>query len=169
MRRAMVILAFCMVMGYGGARAQKAEWQPSAGHTQIAIWPGAAPDPQPVAGPEFAETTGKDSLIGGKTVVGISNVTRPTMTVYSPEGKNTGAAVVVFPGGGYQVLAIDLEGTEVCDWLTPKGITCVVLKYRVTDVGPYPKSGPYPEVADGVGRCAEGAGAGAFSCRGVAY
>ena len=43
------------------------------------------------------------------------------------------------------MLAIDLEGTEVCDWLTPRGITCVLLKYRVTDVGPYPKSGPYPE------------------------
>jgi acetyl esterase/lipase len=67
------------------------------------------------------------------------------MTVYSPKGKNTGAAVVVFPGGGYQDLAIDLEGTEVCDWLTPKGVTCVLLKYRVTNVGPYPKSGPYPE------------------------
>ena len=67
------------------------------------------------------------------------------MTVYSPTGKNTGAAVVVFPGGGYQGLAIDLEGTEVCDWLTPKGITCALLKYRVTDVGEYPKSGPYPE------------------------
>jgi acetyl esterase/lipase len=63
------------------------------------------------------------------------------MTIYSPKGKNTGAAMIVFPGGGYQVLAIDLEGTEVCDWLTPKGITCVLLKYRVTDVGPYPKSG----------------------------
>ena len=53
------------------------------------------------------------------------------MTVYSPEGKNAGPAVVVFPGGGYQILAIDLEGTEVCDWLTSKGITCVLLKYRV--------------------------------------
>ncbi len=84
-------------------------------------------------------------LIAGKPVVGVSNVTQPTMTVYSPEGKSTGAAVVVFPGGGYQGLAMDLEGTEVCDWLTPKGITCVLLKYRVTDVGPYPKSGPYPE------------------------
>jgi acetyl esterase/lipase len=57
------------------------------------------------------------------------------MTVYSPAGKNTGAAVVVFPGGGYQVLAIDLEGTEVCDWLTSKGITCVLLKYRVPNSG----------------------------------
>jgi acetyl esterase/lipase len=86
-------------------------------------------------------------LIAGKPVVAVSNVMQPTMTVYSPTGKNTGAAVVVFPGGGYQILAIDLEGTEVCDWMTAKGITCVLLKYRVTDVGEYPKSGPYPESA----------------------
>jgi len=67
----------------------------------------------------------------------VDNVSRPTMTVYSPKGKNTGAAVVVFPGGGYQILAIDLEGTEVCDWLTSKGITCVLLKYRVPNTGPH--------------------------------
>jgi hypothetical protein len=48
------------------------------------------------------------------------------MTVYSPEGKNTGAAIVVFPGEGYQILAIDLEGAEVCDWLTSKGIVRAV-------------------------------------------
>jgi acetyl esterase/lipase len=66
----------------------------------------------------------------------VDNVSRPTMTVYSPKGKHTGAAVVVFPGGGYSVLAIDLEGTEVCDWLTSKGITCVLLKYRVPYSGP---------------------------------
>jgi len=65
----------------------------------------------------------------------IDNVSRPTMTVYSPKGKNTGAAVVVFPDGGYYVLTIDLEGTEVCDWLTSKGITCVLLKYRVPNSG----------------------------------
>jgi len=61
------------------------------------------------------------------------------MTIYSPQGRNTGAAVVVLPGGGYNVLAIDLEGTEVCDWLTSAGITCVLLKYRVpcVKVGPY--------------------------------
>ncbi len=86
-----------------------------------------------------------DPLVAGSPWVSVGHVSRPTMTVYSPKGKNTGAAVVVFPGGGYQILAIDLEGTEVCDWLTSKGITCVLLKYRVTDVGPYPKSGPYPE------------------------
>jgi len=49
------------------------------------------------------------------------------MTVYSPTRENTGAAVVVFPGGGYEELAIDLEGTEVCDWLTSKWITCALL------------------------------------------
>src|SRR5277367_676680 len=91
------------------------------------------------------ETSGNDFLPGGRPAVGVNNVTRPTITVYSPAGANTGVAVVVFPGGGYQTLAIDLEGTEVCDWLTSQGITCVLLKYRVTTVGPYPKSGPYPE------------------------
>jgi acetyl esterase/lipase len=110
----------------------------------VPIWPGAAPDPQPVKGPEAVEIDPK-FLIAGKPVTGVKNVTRPTMTVYAPTGKNTGAAVIVFPGGGYQILAIDFEGTEVCDWLTARGITCVLLKYRVTDVGPYPKSGPYPE------------------------
>ena len=48
------------------------------------------------------------------------------MTVYSPKGKNTGVMVVVFLGEAYQVLAIDLEGTEICDWLTSRGITAVV-------------------------------------------
>jgi acetyl esterase/lipase len=125
--------------------AQKPVWQPSAGHTQIPIWPGVAPDPQPVAAPENVESSGNKFLIAGKPVIGVNNVTRPTMTVYPPPTKNTGAAIVVFPGGGYQTLAIDLEGTEVCDWLITKGITCILLKYRVTDIGPYPKSGPYPE------------------------
>jgi hypothetical protein len=61
----------------------------------------------------------------------VDNVSRPTMTVCSPKkGKNTGAAVVVFPGGGYYVLAIDLEGMEVCDWLTSKGITCVAFRMQ---------------------------------------
>lgn len=135
----------CPLLFCSGLFGQKPVWQPSAGHTQIPIWPGVVPDPQPTSGPEFMETTPKAYRDTGRTASGISNVTRPTMTVYSPKSNNTGVAVVVFPGGGYQGLAIDLEGTEVCDWLVPRGITCVLLKYRVTDVGPYPKSGPYPE------------------------
>ncbi len=139
-----LFFALCVVFACCGLSSGQTAWQPSAGRTQIQICPGAAPDPQPVAGPETVEIDPK-FLIAGSTVTGVKNVTRPTLTVYSPTGKNTGAAVVVFPGGGYQILAIDLEGTEVCDWLTPIGITCVLLKYRVTDVGGYPKSGPYPE------------------------
>jgi acetyl esterase/lipase len=122
------------LFAFGGVSAQTTGWQPSPGHTQVAIWPGAVPDAQPAAGPELAETA--KGLIAGKSGDFVVNVSRPTMTVYSPSGKNTGVAVVVFPGGGYKDLAIDLEGTEVCDWLTSKGITCVLLKYRVPDSGP---------------------------------
>ena len=131
-------LDLCVVRGvaWGGVRAQKFVWQPSAGHTQVAIWPGAMPDAQAVAGTETVTTTDAKELVAGRPWVYVSNVARPTMTIYSPTGKNTGAAVVVFPGGGYEILAIDLEGTEVCDWLTARGITCVLLKYRVPDSGP---------------------------------
>jgi len=131
-----LIFALLGMFAFGGMSAQMAVWQPSAGHTQVPIWPGAVPDAQPVAGPEVMEISGEHELIGGKRSTAIRNVSRPTMTVYSPMGKNTGAAVVVFPGGGYSILAIDLEGTEVCDWLTSRGITCVLLKYRVPDSGP---------------------------------
>jgi len=85
-------------------------------------------------------TTAKDNVVAGKPVYRLGNVSAPTLTLYSPKGKNTGAAVVVFPGGGYRILSMDMEGTEVCDWLNAKGITCVLLKYRVPDSGPYPKS-----------------------------
>jgi len=143
-------LAICLLLASSALHAQTTGWQPSPGRTQMPIWPGAAPDAQPVAGSETV-TVDKNFLIAGKTVMGVSNVTRPTLTVYPPQVKNTGAAIVVFPGGGYWQLAIDLEGTEVCDWLVPKGITCVLLKYRVPPEGgyaksaSYPKSGPYPE------------------------
>jgi acetyl esterase/lipase len=127
--------ALCIVFGFGGLNAQTPAWQPSPGHTQVPIWPGTAPDAQPVARPEGTGTV-KDPLVAGRPWVQVENVSLPTMTVYSPKEGNTGVAVVVFPGGGYQILAIDLEGTEVCDWLTSKGITCVLLKYRVPDSGP---------------------------------
>ncbi len=76
-------------------------------------------------------------MVAGRPWAYVRNVSRPTLTVYPPKGKSTGAAVIVFLGGGYRILAIDLEGTEVCDWLTSKGITCVLLKYRVPNAGPH--------------------------------
>jgi acetyl esterase/lipase len=137
----LVVLAFAA--GSSGLAAAQGPWQPSRGHTQIPIWPGTVPDAQPVAGPEVSGTvvdsSGRPRLVGGRPWIYVNRVARPTMTVYSPVGRNTGAAVVIFPGGGYNILAIDLEGTEVCDWLTSRGITCVLLKYRV----PCAKTGPY--------------------------
>jgi hypothetical protein len=104
------------------------------------IWPGVVPDAQPVSGPEIA-TTETERAVAGKPWIGVGRVSSPTMTVYLPTGKCTGAAVVVFPGGGYRILAIDLEGTEVCDWLISRGIVCVLLKYRVPGSGLSPRSG----------------------------
>jgi len=120
--------------------AQKPAWQPDPGHITLDLWPHGAPDAKASAGAEIDATTAKDNLIAGKPLIRLGNVSSPTLTLYAPSGKNTGAGVVVFPGGGYQILAIDLEGTEVCDWLTSRGITCVLVKYRVPDSGPYPKS-----------------------------
>ena len=133
---ALGLLAHCASISH----AQAPAWAPAPGHTQVNLWPSTPPDATPSAGPEYDATTAKDNLIAGKPLVRLGNVSTPTYTLYAPQGENTGAAVVVFPGGGYSILAIDLEGTEVCDWLTTKGITCILVKYRVPNTGPYPKS-----------------------------
>ena len=120
--------------------SQKPAWQPAPGQITIPLWPHGAPGAQSNPGPEVDTTTAKDNLIAGKPVIRLGNVSIPTLTLYTPKGRTTGAAVVVFPGGSYHILAIDIEGTEVCDWLNSVGATCVLLKYRVPDSGPYPKS-----------------------------
>ena len=131
-----LIFALSLGFAFGGLPAQTHVWQPSPGHMQVPIWPRTAPDEHPLAGSE-ATTTVEDQLVAGRPWVYVERVSQPTMTVYAPPGTNTGIAAIVFPGGGYKGLAIDLEGTEVCDWLTAKGITCVLLKYRVPFSGPY--------------------------------
>ncbi len=120
--------------------AEKPAWQPAPGQLTISLWPGAAPGAPANLPAEVDTTTAKDNLIAGHPLVRLGNVSVPTLTVYSPKSQNTGAAIVVFPGGGYRILAIDLEGTEVCDWLNSAGINCILVKYRVPDTGPYPKS-----------------------------
>jgi acetyl esterase/lipase len=130
-------LVFITLAGYSTSLfAQKAAWEPAPGHITLPLWPHA-PSNTP---PEVDATTAKDNLVAGKPVIRLANVSNPTITLYQPSGKNSGAAVIVFPGGAYRILAIDLEGTEVCDWLTSIGVTCVLLKYRVPDSGPLPKS-----------------------------
>ena len=133
-----LIVALSIVFAVHCLGAQTNVWRPTLGHTQVAIWPGAAPDAWPPPGPEYVTNALSPS---GTPWSAVCNVSQPTMTVYLPQGKNTGVAVLVFPGGGYNCLAIDLEGTEICDWLTSRGITAVLLKYRV----PLKKTEPYTE------------------------
>ncbi|MET0465209.1 MAG: alpha/beta hydrolase [Chitinophagaceae bacterium] len=95
------------------------------------IWSAVVPDSSLVTGME----TYNDGMV--------RNVSKPTITVYAPDSNNTGAAVLVFPGGGYNKLAIDLEGREICQWLASIGVTGVLLKYRV------PASGPHRDAACG--------------------
>jgi acetyl esterase/lipase len=142
-----LLLAFCILFALNNLCGQT-PWKPSPGHKETLIWPGTPPDAQPATGPENMRRTGPDSLVAGKPWFAVERVSQPTMTVYSPQQKNTGAAVIVFPGGGFEILAIDLEGTEACEWLVSRGITCVLLKYRV----PVPRSarsapywGGYPD------------------------
>lgn len=98
----------------------------------IELWNGAAPGDKGELGPEHDTTKPSDNLVAGKRLIRLGNVSKPTIAVYRPlTGKDTGAAVMVCPGGAYSILAMDLEGTEVCDWLNSQGITGVLLKYRV--------------------------------------
>jgi acetyl esterase/lipase len=137
----MYLICLALLAGLpANASAQKTPWQPAPGHITLDLWPHGAPGANASPGPEIDATTAKDNLIAGKPLIRLGNVSSPTLTLYPPSGKNTSAAIVVFPGGSYHILAIDLEGTEVCDWLTSKGITCILVKYRVPDSGPYPKS-----------------------------
>lgn len=126
--------ALCVLIASAATPAAAGAWQSPPGHTQMPIWPGPAPDVSPVPGPETA--TVSKGLLAGHPVTKVFNVTRPTMTIYTPHGTNTHAAVVVFPGGGFAILAIDFEGTEVCDWLVARGVTCILLKYRIPSL-PY--------------------------------
>jgi acetyl esterase/lipase len=142
-----ILLSAAAMLFAAGLQAQKPAWAPAPGHTTLELWPNGAPGQPAADGPEVDTSTAKDNLIAGRPLIRLGNVTKPTMTVYSPAKNNTGAAIVVFPGGGYRILAIDLEGTEVCDWLTSAGVTCLLVKYRVpgadaakASTGPYPKS-----------------------------
>lgn len=99
---------------------------------EVRLWEGKAPretrepaEPKDISKPN-------EGKVAGKPVIRLAPVVEPTVTVYlPPEEKATGAAVVICPGGGRQILAWDLEGTEVAEWLNSIGVAGIVLKYRV--------------------------------------
>jgi acetyl esterase/lipase len=108
----------------------------------VDVWPGKPPDDVGIKGEEkFIE------LKQAPDIKWITNVTRPTLTVFRPaKDKDTGAAMLIAPGGGYHNLAWDREGTEVAAWLNSIGVTGIVLKYRCPrrpgDVKGEPPIGP---------------------------
>jgi predicted esterase len=96
------------------------------------LWPGEAPGETVTLPPESYRITDNDRLAAGKQVSRLQNVSVPTLTIYKPNPKiDTGASVMIAPGGGFKILAFDLEGTEVAEWATSIGLTAIVLKYRV--------------------------------------
>jgi acetyl esterase/lipase len=95
----------------------------------VKLWPSGAPEKPGVT----IEAEKRIEPKSEKDVLRVTNVTEPTLTVYRPAPPITpnGTAVLVCPGGGYGILAIEHEGTQVCDWLNSLGVTAVLLKYRV--------------------------------------
>jgi acetyl esterase/lipase len=104
----------------------------NAADPAVSLWPKTAPGEKGDIGPERDTTGPNGALVSGRSVIRLGNVSVPTMTIYRPPNERaTGAAVLVFPGGGYSILAMDLEGTEICEWLNSIGITGILVKYRV--------------------------------------
>jgi acetyl esterase/lipase len=109
-------------------------WQSPADGVQVPLWPASTPLAKPDSGDRPEGTGNGTGLVGGSKWHWASYITRPTMTIYKPKGHNTGATMMVLPGGGFYVVATDLEGTEICDWVVQQGMTCVMLKYRTPQV-----------------------------------
>jgi acetyl esterase/lipase len=116
---------YVMLLGLALTKLQSEELKISK---LIDVWPNAVPGEKGDVLPETLTTHEHR----GAPIKKYNNVSKPTLTVYKPDpAKDTGAAVVICPGGGYNILAWDLEGTEVAAWLNTIGVTGVVLKYRV--------------------------------------
>ncbi|MCA9247186.1 MAG: alpha/beta hydrolase [Planctomycetales bacterium] len=100
--------------------------------TTLDLWPGKPPGDMAELPPEADTTQGDGRLVAGRRVIRLGNVSTPQIAVYRPPAeKANGTAVVICPGGGHHILAYDLEGTEVAEWLNTLGVTGIVLKYRV--------------------------------------
>ena len=104
----------------------------------ILLWPATAPGEKGDIAEERDTTPPDPKVAPEQYIIRLGNVSKPTITVYRPAPeKDTGAAVVVCPGGGYSILAYNLEGTEVCQWLNVIGVTGILLKYRVPGRGEF--------------------------------
>lgn len=106
--------------------------EPAANAQTIMVWPDSATDKRLEVGEEYDTTTAAGDLIAGKRVQRITNVAKAELHFWPAETeKNTGTSVIICPGGGFHILAWDLEGTEIAKWLNSIGINAFILKYRV--------------------------------------
>src|SRR5438132_1804502 len=101
----------------------------------VNLWPGKAPDETGTIGAERVRMSPKldrKQVEVTEPTRMVTNVTRPTITIYRPtKNKANGTAVLICPGGGYWNLYWQLEGEEVAAWLNSLGVTGIILKYRV--------------------------------------
>lgn len=115
-----------LLLSFGPLAASAAE------PTIIDLWPGKPPGETKDLPPETDIAKDTDKPVGDRRILKITNVSKPTLAIYRPEKSiDTGAAMIVLPGGGHHILAYDHEGTEVAEWLAKNGVTGIVLKYRV--------------------------------------
>lgn len=126
-RTAPIIILLSLVMTAPAAESDKP--------LVIDLWPGKTPDDDAAKiGEEKVfelQIKGKPYEIAGKRTNWVTNVTKPTLTIYQPaKDKNTGVAMLICPGGGYHNLGWDVEGEEVAQWLNSLGMTGIILKYR---------------------------------------
>jgi acetyl esterase/lipase len=140
MRKQLFALAVAWALAFGAT----ATGEPLT----IDLWPGAPPGPVRELPSEGDTTTPSDPLVAGRPVIRLGNVSTPQIVVYRPPPEiDTGTAVIICPGGGYYILAYDLEGTEIAAWLNTLGITGIVLKYRVP-IREFPLPAGLPAVQD---------------------
>lgn len=98
----------------------------------VTLWPGKPPGEVKELPPEEDINKPTDKPVGGRPIIKLTNVSTPTLAFYRPKTDvDTGAAVIICPGGGHRILAYDHEGTEVAEFLAKIGVTGIVLKYRV--------------------------------------
>ena len=126
----MLAIALVSLLLFSPVLTQAQKHDPEAEVTKL--WPEGNPDDNRTVGAEKDFTKATDRLIGGRKIIKLGNVSSPEFHLYRPEStNNTGTAVVICPGGGFNILAWDLEGTEVAKWFNSIGVTAAVVKYRV--------------------------------------
>ncbi len=143
---AIVAAVLSLVVSSLGFTADLSPKADATKHESILLWPNGAPGQKPDAANEEKDTS------PGSGIIRLGNVSRPMIALFRPAAeKDTGAAVIVCPGGGYNILAYDLEGTEVCEWLNKIGVTGVLLKYRVPAKGSDGRTGPLQDAQRAIG------------------